>query len=85
MARPSHGDYDNDYDILLDNYIMIMSQVQVVTFLEMYRHVCTMYITCMYDRIVHTRHIHGTDISVHVYTRRAGFQIFDLARGWALT
>ncbi len=30
---------------------------------------------CMYYSIVHTRHIHGSDIYIHVYARWVGFQM----------
>ncbi len=34
-----------------------------------------MYKMCMYYSIVHTRLIHGSDMSVHVYARWVGFQM----------
>ncbi len=34
-----------------------------------------MYMMCMYYSIVHTRHIHGSDMYIHVYARWVGFQM----------
>ena len=38
-----------------------------------------MYMTCMYYSIVHTRHIHGSDMYIHVYARVVGFQMFIIS------
>ncbi len=49
----------------------------------MYIHVWSMYKTCMYYSIVHTRLIHASDMYVHVYARWVGFQmeaLFQLRR-----
>ena len=35
-------------------------------------HVCQL----LYYSIVHTLYIHGTDVSVHVYARWSGFQMY---------
>jgi hypothetical protein len=38
-----------------------------------------MYTMCMYYSIVHTRHIHVSDLYVHVYARWVGFQMTGIS------
>ncbi len=49
--------------------------IHVYTFHQMYVHVWTMYMMRMYYSIVHTHHIHSSDMYIHVYARWVGFQM----------
>ncbi len=53
--------------------------LHVYTFHIKNEHVWTMYMICMYYSIVHTRHIHGSDLYSSVYTRL--HQLVQDARG----
>ena len=44
-----------------------------------------MYMTRTYYSIVCTRHIHSTDMSVHVYARWSGFQMIIREKSWLAT
>jgi hypothetical protein len=59
--------------LYLQMYIHVYTMyIHIYTFSEMYIHVYSfpeMYMMCMYYSIVQTRHIHGSDMSVHVYAR----------------
>jgi hypothetical protein len=49
--------------------------IHVYTFHQMYVHVWTMCMMRMYYSIVHTHHIHRSDMFIHVYARWVGFQM----------
>ncbi len=56
-------------------YIYSDLYVHVYTFHKHYVHVWTMYMMCIYYSTVHTSHIHGSDMYIHVNARWVGFQM----------
>ncbi len=63
------------YNMCIHVYIFSELYVHVYTFHEKYVHVWTMYMMYMYCSIVHTRHIHGSDMYIHDYARLSEFQM----------
>ncbi len=67
--------YIHVYTMYIHVYKLTEMYIHVYKFPWMYVNVWTMYKTCMYYSIVHTRLIHASDMYVHVYARWVGFQM----------
>ncbi len=63
-------------------YMYICRNVNTCMYMSMVFTTCIYHVyQLMYCSIVHTLYIHGTDVSVHVYARRSGFQMICHSHG----